>query len=119
MAVENISFSLDYGECFALLGVNGAGKSSTFDCLAGYSQVSGGTVMLDGKDVCNYLGNPQKLHGLVGFCPQTNIFADAMTVRQSVTLVCRLVGIPDYMLTVYVESTIIRFGLSRFIETQA
>lgn len=30
LAVERISFGLDYGECFALLGVNGAGKSTTF-----------------------------------------------------------------------------------------
>ena len=33
MAVERISFGLDYGECFALLGVNGAGKSTTFKSL--------------------------------------------------------------------------------------
>ena len=29
-AVNNLSFSLEKGECFALLGVNGAGKSTTF-----------------------------------------------------------------------------------------
>ena len=34
LAVENISFGLDYGECFALLGVNGAGKSTTFKSLS-------------------------------------------------------------------------------------
>jgi ATP-binding cassette subfamily A (ABC1) protein 3 len=33
VAVENISFGLDYGECFALLGVNGAGKTTTFRAL--------------------------------------------------------------------------------------
>ena len=33
LAVERISFGLDYGECFALLGVNGAGKSTTFKSL--------------------------------------------------------------------------------------
>ena len=32
-AVERTSFGLDYGECFALLGVNGAGKSTTFKSL--------------------------------------------------------------------------------------
>jgi ABC-type multidrug transport system ATPase subunit len=35
LAVERISFGLDYGECFALLGVNGAGKSTTFKSLTG------------------------------------------------------------------------------------
>jgi ABC-type multidrug transport system ATPase subunit len=33
LAVERISFGLEYGECFALLGVNGAGKSTTFKSL--------------------------------------------------------------------------------------
>lgn len=33
VAVERISFGLDYGECFALLGVNGAGKTTTFRAL--------------------------------------------------------------------------------------
>ena len=32
-AVKRASFALDYGECFALLGVNGAGKSTTFKSL--------------------------------------------------------------------------------------
>lgn len=33
VAVERTSFGLDFGECFALLGVNGAGKTSTFRAL--------------------------------------------------------------------------------------
>jgi len=33
LAVERISFGLKAGECFALLGVNGAGKSTTFKSL--------------------------------------------------------------------------------------
>ena len=34
-AVDNLSFSLEFGECFALLGVTGAGKTTTFKCLTG------------------------------------------------------------------------------------
>jgi ABC-type multidrug transport system fused ATPase/permease subunit len=33
LAVERTSFGLEYGECFALLGINGAGKSTTFKAL--------------------------------------------------------------------------------------
>jgi ABC-type multidrug transport system ATPase subunit len=42
MAVEQISFGLDYGECFALLGVNGAGKSTTFKSLTAEVKPSAG-----------------------------------------------------------------------------
>ena len=34
-AVKNVSFGLEYGECFALLGVSGAGKTTCFKCLTG------------------------------------------------------------------------------------
>ena len=34
-AVDNLSVELEYGECFALLGITGAGKSTTFKCLTG------------------------------------------------------------------------------------
>lgn len=35
VAVKDVSFGLEYGECFALLGVSGAGKSTLFKCLTG------------------------------------------------------------------------------------
>ena len=35
VAVKDTSFGLEYGECFALLGVSGAGKSTLFKCLTG------------------------------------------------------------------------------------
>ena len=34
-AVKNVSFGLEFGECFALLGVSGAGKTTCFKCLTG------------------------------------------------------------------------------------
>ena len=55
-AVKGTSFGVKQGEVFSLLGVNGAGKSSTFGCLVGTSRVSGGTVLIDGKNVNNFVG---------------------------------------------------------------
>lgn len=37
LAVERISFGVDYGEVFCLLGVNGAGKSTTFKTLTAHT----------------------------------------------------------------------------------
>jgi len=47
LAVENISFGLDYGECFALLGVNGAGKSTTFKALTADANPTEGEITID------------------------------------------------------------------------
>ena len=41
-AVRKLSFALESGECFALLGVTGAGKTTTFKCLTGEERVTDG-----------------------------------------------------------------------------
>ena len=49
VAVERTSFGLNYGECFALLGVNGAGKTTTFKALTlGDSSQTAGQIMVGG-----------------------------------------------------------------------
>lgn len=49
-AVRGISFSVRAGEVFALLGVNGAGKTSTVELLEGLARPSGGSVRVLGHD---------------------------------------------------------------------
>jgi len=42
IATKHISFALEYGDCFALLGINGAGKTSTFKMLTGETDANSG-----------------------------------------------------------------------------
>ena len=51
MAVKEASFSVDYGECFALLGVNGAGKSTTFKSLTREIVPTIGDITIQGYNV--------------------------------------------------------------------
>ena len=46
VAVEKLSFGLNTGECFALLGVNGAGKSTTFKTLMNEVDSTAGIVTI-------------------------------------------------------------------------
>ena len=50
-AVKGISFSLKNSECFVLLGVNGAGKSSTFKCLIAEEMITSGQILIGGKSI--------------------------------------------------------------------
>jgi len=50
-AVERLSFGLSKGECFALLGVNGAGKSTTFKVLTAEEEPTSGSVSIKGMDL--------------------------------------------------------------------
>ena len=49
-AVDDISFQVKKGEIFGLLGVNGAGKSTTINILAGLLRPTSGTITMFGKD---------------------------------------------------------------------
>lgn len=53
LAVERTSFGIEYGECFALLGVNGAGKSTTFKALTSEIEPSGGEITINGFNLQN------------------------------------------------------------------
>ena len=50
-AVDNLSFGVGKGECFGLLGVNGAGKTSTFKMLTGDTRISSGEAYIAGHSV--------------------------------------------------------------------
>ena len=50
-AVKGIDLRIEPGELIALIGANGAGKSSTLKTLAGMHQPAGGTVMYNGERI--------------------------------------------------------------------
>ena len=68
-AVREISFSLKKDECFILLGVNGAGKTSTFKCLTLEEVVSGGEIKINGEDVSRLFRSSDSIKGIMGYCP--------------------------------------------------
>ena len=49
--LENISFSIPRGKMVALVGASGAGKSTIADLLPRFYDVSGGRILIDGKDI--------------------------------------------------------------------
>lgn len=51
MAVREISFRVKPGECFGLLGVNGAGKSTTFRMLTGEEMPNSGMMYLETTEI--------------------------------------------------------------------
>ena len=49
-AVDNLSFKVRKGEVFGLLGANGAGKSTTIECILGTKTADSGAVSIFGSD---------------------------------------------------------------------
>lgn len=48
--LEDLSFSVGSGKVLGLLGANGAGKSTSIECILGTRKLDGGTVRILGKD---------------------------------------------------------------------
>ncbi|XP_041781594.1 ATP-binding cassette sub-family A member 12 [Anopheles merus] len=75
--VKDVSFKLRYGECFGLLGTNGAGKSTIFAILSGELLPSGGSFTF------------YSTHG-PSYCPQNNFLDPLLTVEEVIVFYGKL-----------------------------
>ena len=50
-AVDNVSFQVEKGEIFGLIGPNGSGKTTIFNCISNYFPVTSGNISFMGQDI--------------------------------------------------------------------
>jgi len=67
-ALKNISFSVNSGETFAILGKTGSGKSTIINLIARVYDTSNGTILIDKKPIKEI--NLDSLRSQIGFVPQ-------------------------------------------------
>lgn len=87
MAVDNLSFRAYRGQVTVLLGMNGAGKSTTFSVISGSTTITGGNVYICKQDIQSKLSECQSQ---IGFCPQYNPLFGRLTVREHLRLYAQL-----------------------------
>ncbi|WP_181313189.1 ABC transporter ATP-binding protein [Nocardioides campestrisoli] len=90
-AVRDLSFQVQRGELYALLGTNGAGKTSTLEVIEGHRPATSGTVRLFGE-------SPQDRSAVrprMGVMLQESGFSADLTARESVALIGALSGRQD------------------------
>ena len=91
-ALKNISFDIEAGETFALLGPNGSGKTTTLKCMVGLTLPTSGNIAVEGFDVWR---NSREAQRLMSFLPQRVSFSDQLTGREVLEFYCRLRRIPS------------------------
>jgi ABC-2 type transport system ATP-binding protein len=91
-AVQGVSLRVDAGEATALLGRNGAGKSTTMRVLAGVVPSSTGVVEVNGFELPKEL---LKVKRSVGYCPDVGGVVPRATPWEHLQLTARLRRLPD------------------------
>jgi len=85
IALNGISLAVDQGEIVALIGGNGAGKSTTLMTVSGWLTPSSGRILLDGKEI---QGRP--MHEIVDLgiqqCPEGRRIFTEMTVEDNLLM---------------------------------
>ncbi|GAA0384786.1 ABC transporter ATP-binding protein [Streptomyces luteireticuli] len=82
-AVREISFDVRRGELFALLGTNGAGKTSTVELLEGLAPPTGGRVRVFGRDP---YGERAVVRPRIGVMLQEGGFPSGLTAAETATM---------------------------------
>jgi len=84
-AVDGLSFTVDDGEIFGLIGANGAGKTTTIMALAGLIPARAGTIRIDGHDITAVPAHGRVDHGIALVPEGRRVFAD-LTVDENLTV---------------------------------
>lgn len=90
-ALHGINFTLEKGEIVGLLGVNGAGKSTTMNIISGYFPPSGGRIELAGHDVAK---EPFEYKQNLGYLPENPPLYLDLTVEEQLRFVCSAKRVP-------------------------
>jgi branched-chain amino acid transport system ATP-binding protein len=127
VAVDEVSFSVERGEILGIIGPNGCGKSTLFNCILGQLKPTAGTVTLGGRDVT---GMPPHLLNRLGVgrtFQLLQVFAE-LSVRENLILAgqeheggmtSRLFSKPDAGLTDKADQLIGFFRLNHLADQRA
>ena len=83
--VHNVSFAVAEGEAVAVIGSNGAGKTTVFRAVCGLQRPSRGSVMLDGRPITRRRAHDIARRGLAYVPAERHLFPD-MTVAENLDL---------------------------------
>jgi branched-chain amino acid transport system ATP-binding protein len=86
--LHDVSLTLNAGRLLALLGRNGAGKSTCINAIVGFLPSRSGTIQLDGQDIEKY--SPEQICRFgIGLVPQGRRIFSSLTVRENLDVAAR------------------------------
>lgn len=110
-AVRGVTWAADQGMVFGLLGVNGAGKTTSFKLMSGILTPSAGEVRVLGIDMVEETSRARRL---IGYCPQFDALIHVMTVEAHLYLYGRMKGLTGKDLRSAVDEKVEEMQLSQY-----
>ena len=115
-AVTDLSLSIPRGELFALLGPNGACKTTTIKMLVGLLRPSRGAVRICGYDLAK---DARGAHLHTGYVPDEPTLYDKLTGREFLWFIADMFGMPQRLATARIDCEIEHFELGEFADDLA
>ena len=108
VAVQDLNLALPPGQVLGLLGVNGAGKSTTLSMIAGALRPDHGAIRLNGED---FLERPELARRLIGWLPERAPVWPELSVAEHLDAHGRLRGLGGAALREAREAMLARLEL--------
>lgn len=89
-AVDRLNLTIKQGELFALLGVNGAGKTTVIKMLSCLTRPTAGDAVLMDRSIRSEAAEVKRL---IGVSPQETAVAPNLTVKENLALMCGIYGL--------------------------
>lgn len=93
LALDKVSFSIEPGEVYVMLGANGAGKTTTINLFLNFIEPTGGIARIDGIDTSR---DPLKAKQKVAYVSENVMLYPNFTAVQNLDFFARLGGRSDY-----------------------
>eukprot|EP00873_Tetraselmis_striata_P005020 jgi/Tetstr1/425284/TSEL_015736.t1 len=110
-AVRDMWLTVKQGECLGLLGVSGAGKTTSFKVAIGDLPPTSGDVLVCGKSVTTSLADVRQS---LGYCPQADPLLPLLTATEMLKLFATLRGVPQPEIPGLVTSMMAQLGLQEY-----
>jgi sodium transport system ATP-binding protein len=110
-AVDNLSFTVEYGEIYGLLGPNGAGKTTAMRMLATLIKPTGGDALVAGQSI---VGEAEAVRNSIGFLTSELKLEDFFTPSYLFDFFARLHHVEPDIAAGRKEQLFKRFGIEEF-----
>jgi len=90
LILDNISFKINAGQIFGMLGPNGVGKSTIFNLITGLIKPKDGRIKINGEDITDYPVYLRTRKFKVGYVPQYGGFFHELTVYENLKAIAEI-----------------------------